>query len=113
MEINRVLAGVAVRDMEDAKRWYGSFFDRSPDAEPMPSLADWYTPGGTLQVVLDEQRAGGSLVTVEVEDARAALTELAARGGPQVELDDTTSDKVLFATLVDPDGNGVTVVQTR
>jgi predicted enzyme related to lactoylglutathione lyase len=113
MEVTNVLAGVAVRDMEGAKRWYETFLGRAPDAEPMPSLADWYTPGGTLQVVLDEQRAGGSLVTIKVEDARAALTELAARGGPEVELDETTSDKVLFATLADPDGNGVTLVQTR
>jgi hypothetical protein len=28
-------------------------------------------------------------------------------------LDDTTSDKVLFASLTDPDGNAITMVQVR
>ena len=113
MQITNVLAGVAVRDLDQAKRWYEVFFARPADAEPMAGLAEWHTPGGVLQLVLDEQRAGGSLVTVWVPDARSALAGLASRGGPEVELDDTTSDKVLFASLADPDGNSVTVVEVR
>jgi predicted enzyme related to lactoylglutathione lyase len=113
MQVTNVLAGVAVANLEQAKRWYEVFFARPVDAEPMDGLAEWHTPGGVLQLVLDEQRAGGSLVTVWVPDARGALADLAARGGPEVELDDTTSDKVLFAELLDPDGNGATVVQVR
>src|SRR5919106_2746868 len=70
-------------------------------------------PGGVVQLVLDEQRAGGSLVTIWVPDARSALAGLASRGGPEVELDDTSSDVVLFASLTDPDGNSVTVVEVR
>jgi predicted enzyme related to lactoylglutathione lyase len=113
MQITNVLAGVAVRNLEQAKRRYEVFFARPVDVEPMGGLAEWHTPGGVLQLVLDEQRAGGSLVTMWVPDARSALADLAARGGPEVELDDTTSDKVLFATLIDPDGNAVTVVEVR
>jgi catechol 2,3-dioxygenase-like lactoylglutathione lyase family enzyme len=113
MQITNVLAGVAVRDLDQAKRWYEVLLARPADAEPMAGLAEWRTPGGTLQLVLDEQRAGGSLVTVWVPDARSALAGLASRGGPEAELDDTTSDKVLFAELTDPDGNSVTVVEVR
>jgi predicted enzyme related to lactoylglutathione lyase len=113
MEITQVLAGMAVRDMERAKGWYESFFARPADAEPMAGLAEWHTPGGVLQLVADERRAGGSLVTLHVADARTALAELEARGGPSVELDDTTSDKVLFATVPDADGNAVTLVEAR
>jgi predicted enzyme related to lactoylglutathione lyase len=113
MQITKVLAGIAVRDLDQAKRWYEVFFARPVDAEPMSGLAEWHTPGGVLQLVVDEQRAGGSLVTVWVPDARSALADLASRGGPDVELDDVTSDKVLFARLADPDGNAVTVVQVR
>ena len=113
MQITNVLAGVAVRDLDQAKRWYEVFFARPADTEPMAGLTEWHTPGGVLQLVLDEQRAGGSLVTVWVPDAASALADLASRGGPEVELDDTTSDKVLFAELVDPDGNSVTVVEVR
>jgi hypothetical protein len=64
MQITNVLAGVAVRDLDQAKRWYEISFARPADAEPMAGLAEWHTPGGVLQLVLDEQRAGGSLVTV-------------------------------------------------
>jgi predicted enzyme related to lactoylglutathione lyase len=113
MQITNVLAGLAVRNVDEAKRWYEVFFGRPADAEPMAGLAEWRTPGGVLQLVHDEQRAGGSLVTVWVADARGALAELATRGGPEVKLDDTTSDKVLFATACDPDGNAVTVVEVR
>ena len=113
MEITNVLAGVAVGDLDQAKRWYEIFFARPADAEPMAGLAEWHTPGGVLQLVLDEERAGGSLVTVWVPDARRALAGLASRGGPEVEPDDTTSDKVVFADLADPDGNSVTVVEVR
>jgi predicted enzyme related to lactoylglutathione lyase len=113
MQITKILAGVAVRNIDQAKRWYEVFFARPVDAEPMGGLAEWHTPGGVLQLVLDEQRAGGSLVTVWVPDARRALADLASRGGPEVELDDTSSDKALFASLADPDGNAVTVVQVR
>lgn len=113
MEISKVLAGVAVSDLDRAKRWYEVLFGRSVDAEPMPSLSEWHTPGGVVQLVLDEDRAGGSLVTLWVPDARQALDDLAARGGPAVALDDETSNKVRFATLIDPDGNAITVVEVR
>jgi predicted enzyme related to lactoylglutathione lyase len=113
MQITKVLAGMAVSNIDQAKRWYEVFFARPVDAEPMGGLAEWRTPGGVLQLVLDEERAGGSLVTVWVPDVRRALADLASRGGPEVELDDTSSDKVLFGSLADPDGNEVTVVQVR
>lgn len=113
MDIANVLAGLAVRDLDEAKRWYEVFFGRPADAGPMPGLAEWRTPRGTVQLVVDERRAGGSLVTVWVRDARRALADVVARGGPEVTLDDTTSTKVLFAELTDPDGNGVTVVEVR
>ena len=48
-----------------------------------------------------------------VPNAQQALDELAMRGGPRVDLDGTSSDKVLFATLTDPDSNAITVVQVR
>jgi hypothetical protein len=76
-------------------------------------LAEWHTPAGVLQLVVDERRAGGSLVTIWVPDARHALGDLASRDGHEAELDDTTSGKVLFAGLTDPDGNAITVLQVR
>jgi predicted enzyme related to lactoylglutathione lyase len=113
MQISKVWAGIAVADLEGAKVWYETLFGRPPDAEPMPGLIEWHAPGGVVQVVLDQSRAGGSLATVWVSDARKTLDDLAARGGPSVDLDDSTSDKVLFATVIDPDGNAISVVEGR
>jgi predicted enzyme related to lactoylglutathione lyase len=113
VQITNVLAGVAVSDLPRAKRWYEVALGRPVDAEPMPGLAEWRSPGGTLQLVVDRERAGGSLVTLWVPDARQALADLAERGGPTVELDDTTSERVKFAQLTDPDGNGITLVEVR
>lgn len=113
MNVRNVLAAVAVSDLDHAKRWYETLFDRPADAEPMPALAEWRTPGGIVQLVVDQERAGGSLVTLWVPDARQALDDLSARGGPSVKLDDSTSDKVLFATVTDLDGNAITVLEVR
>lgn len=112
MQINSVLAGIAVSDMERATDWYARFFGREADAAPMPILTEWHTPA-VVQLVQDDQRAGHSVLTLEVADARRALAELADRGGPQVELDTTTSKHVLLATIKDPDGNAITVVEQR
>ncbi|MDL4812682.1 VOC family protein [Actinomadura opuntiae] len=113
MQINKVLAGVAVSDLPRAQRWYEMFFGRPVDAEPMAGLAEWHTPGGVVQLIADSRRAGGSLITLWVPDARQALAHLAERGGPKIDLDTTTSDNVLFAQVTDPDGNAITVVEVR
>jgi len=58
MDITKVLAGIAVSDLDQAKRWYEVFFGRSFDSEPMPGLTEWHTKGGVVQLIADEQRAG-------------------------------------------------------
>jgi hypothetical protein len=47
---------------------------------------------------------------------RAALGEvltLRERGLDSDTMDETTSDKVLFATVTDPEGNAITLVEQR
>jgi glyoxylase I family protein len=113
VEILNVLAGVPVRDMEAAIEWYGSLLGREPDARPMDGLADWHlTDVHTLQLVLDADRAGGGTVTLQVRDI-AAAREAAAGRGVTFEYDDTTSTKVKFAELLDPEGNAVAIVESR
>jgi predicted enzyme related to lactoylglutathione lyase len=113
MQVRKVLSGVAVSDVERAERWYETLFGWPADAAPMPGLVEWHTPGAVVQLVADRQRAGGSLLTVWVADAHETLEDLAARGGPSAELDEVTSDKVLFAILTDPDGNEISIVEVR
>src|SRR4051794_18322427 len=98
MQITNVLAGVAVRDFEAGKRWYATLFGREPDAEPMGRLAEWHTASGDVQVMVDERRAGGSMVAFHVPDASAALAELAARGGPEAVPHEAAGGDVRFAS---------------
>ena len=109
MPINRVLAGVAVADVDCAIRWYERLLGRPADALPMDGLAEWYFPQiGVIQVVQDADRAGRSLLTLGVDDLEEELGSLRERGLDPGAMDDTTSDKVLFATVTDPEGNAIT-----
>lgn len=113
-----VFAVVPVSDLESSIGWYTRLIGREPDSRPMDGLADYFLAGdrdpdhGTLQLVVDAKRAGGGLVTISVADARAVAGALAGNG-IELSIDDTTSDKVLFGTVLDPDGNAVNIVEPR
>ena len=114
MSIKRVLAGVAVADVDAAVPWYEHLFGRRPDALPMEGLAEWHTPaGGVVQLVASADRAGRSLLTLDLDDLEHELAAMRQRGLDAGALDDTTSDKVLIATATDPEGNEITLVQQR
>lgn len=111
LAISNVLSGLAVRDMGAASEWMARLIGRPADARPMAGLADWHLPPhGTVQLVLDADRAGGSVITLHVPDIADVQAELAERG-IDLRYDDTTSTKVKFGQLVDPDGNSITIVE--
>jgi predicted enzyme related to lactoylglutathione lyase len=114
MPVNRVLAGIAVADVEAALPWYEMLFGRPADERPMEGLAEWHFPsGGVVQLVASAERAGRSLLTLDFGDLRRELTGMRDRGLDAGPVDDTTSDKVLFATSSDPEGNAITLVEQR
>jgi predicted enzyme related to lactoylglutathione lyase len=114
MPVNRVLAGVAVADVATALPWYERLFGRPADALPMEGLAEWHVPsGGVVQLVANRERAGRSLLTLDVADLAQELAAMRERGLDAGPLDDTTSDKVLIASTTDPEGNAITLVQQR
>ncbi|MBA3300320.1 MAG: VOC family protein [Thermoleophilaceae bacterium] len=113
MPIVKVLAELAVADLEKALGWYERLFGRPADALPMEGLAEWHSPEGDLQVFADTDRAGRGLLTLEVDDIRNHVAEAAERGVPVEPIDDASSETVLFVTLTDPDGNQVTLVEQR
>lgn len=111
LEVSNVLSGLAVRDLDAASGWMTRLLGRPADAQPMDGLADWHLPPhGTLQLVLDPDRAGGSMVTLHVRDIAAAQAELAERG-LALQYDDSTWAKVKFGQLSDADGNSITIVE--
>lgn len=112
-EIQNVLAGLAVSDMDASVAWMTEVVGRGPDATPMEGLTDWYLgEAGTVQLVADATRAGGSMITLVVTSIEDTATRLGSQG-ITLDYDDTTSDKVRFGTLTDPDGNSVTIVETK
>jgi predicted enzyme related to lactoylglutathione lyase len=114
ISVNRVLAGVAVADVDAVVSWYERLFGRPPDAVPMKGLAEWHIPaGGAVQLVASADRAGRSLLTLDLDDLEHELAAMRERGLDAGALDDTTSDKVLIATATDPEGNEITLVQQR
>jgi glyoxylase I family protein len=114
MSVNRVLAGVAVADVDAAVSWYERLLGRPPDSRPMEGLAEWHTPaGGVLQLVANTDRAGRSVLTLDFDDLKHELAAMGERGLDAGPLDETTSDKVLIATTTDPEGNEITLVQQR
>jgi predicted enzyme related to lactoylglutathione lyase len=114
MAVNRVLAALAVTDVDSAIRWYERLLGRPADALPMDGLAEWHFPqSGVIQVVQDADRAGRSLLTLGVDDLREELGGLRERGLAPGAMDETTSDKVRFATVTDPEGNAITLVEQR
>ena len=69
--------------------------------------------GGAIQLVEDADRAGRSLLTLGVDDLGRELESLRGRAVDPGAMDDTTSDTVLFATVTDPEGNAITLVEQR
>ena len=114
MAVNRVLAALAVTDVDSAIRWYERLLGRPADALPMDGLAEWHFPqSGVIQVVQDADRAGRSLLTLGVDDLREELGGLRERALDPGAMDEMTSDKVRFATVTDPEGNAITLVEQR
>jgi hypothetical protein len=112
VKVNNVLAGIAVADVDTAADWYTRLFGRGPDAHPMPGLVEWHFPRGQLQVAAPE-RAGSSLLTLDVGDLIHEVDQLRARGITAGRVDTTTSEFVMFASLTDHEGTMITLVQAR
>jgi predicted enzyme related to lactoylglutathione lyase len=111
VHINHVLAVAPVTDHEAAVDWYTRLLGRPADARPMPGLADWHlTDSGWLQVFTDPERAGHALINLAVTDLDTELATLAAHGiaaGASL----AAKDRVRFASVHDPDGNRVTLIE--
>jgi predicted enzyme related to lactoylglutathione lyase len=107
MSITQSFAGVAVADYETMRAWYERLLGREPDMVPHDAEACWQlTDGGWLYVVADRERAGGSLITLMVDDLDAALAAIEERGIAHGDVE-TMPGKARTAEVVDPEGNVV------
>jgi predicted enzyme related to lactoylglutathione lyase len=68
---------------------------------------------GSIQLIRDAERAGNALLTLSVDDLREHVAVLEQRGLTPGAIDDTSSEIVLFASITDPEGNAITLVEQR
>jgi len=109
--MNVLFAGVPVSHFRAAVDWYSQLFDREPDVVAHDREVMWRVADTSwLYVVEDQERAGHSLVGILVSDLDACVEDLEARGilADRVEWQGDAGRK---ATLIDPDGNSVGLIQ--
>jgi glyoxylase I family protein len=110
LPVTAVLAAVPVRDPEVAQTFYERLLGTLPTDSPMPGLSQWDLGGAVLQVVVDDERSGGGLVTLVFDDLATAADAIRGRG---IDLDVTQGEVVTaVAQVLDPDGNAITLVQS-
>jgi catechol 2,3-dioxygenase-like lactoylglutathione lyase family enzyme len=111
MSIEYVFAGLAVTHVDAAINWYERLIGRPPDMLPNEREAVWrVTETASVYVVADEDRAGGSTVTMFVDDLDA---ELAGVSGRDISVGEVETAPGLFRKVVisDPDGNTVQLAE--
>jgi ketosteroid isomerase-like protein/predicted enzyme related to lactoylglutathione lyase len=110
MRVREIIGVVSVSDLERAGQWYERLFGRPADARPMGGLAEWHVDeAGGIQLLCDPDRAGGSQLTLLVDDLDAERARLEARG---LTLGAVLAGEVArYAQITDPEGNQVTFAE--
>jgi catechol 2,3-dioxygenase-like lactoylglutathione lyase family enzyme len=102
-----LFAGIPVSDLKRALDWYGRLLGAEPSFFPNDTEAVWTLEEQRhVYVELDDERAGGGLVTLFVEDLEARVAGIAARG-IEPAVDETYSNGVRKVTYRDEDGNEI------
>ena len=109
MSVDNALAGVAVKNLGSAAKWYEQLIGHAGQ-KPMEGVFEWSLPrGGVLQIFEDADRAGSSSVTFSVKGIDEHVGQLSQRG---IEIGNrSSSDKVSTAIVKDPDGNQVVLAE--
>lgn len=101
-----LFAGVRVRDFGAAREWYERLLGE-PAFFPHATETVWtLAEGRSIYIVEHADGAGGSVVTVFVDDLDAQVAAIATRGLEPDEWE-TYSGGVRKAVYRDPDGNEV------
>jgi hypothetical protein len=110
--LKNVLAFAAVRDINDAVRWYKMLLGREPDTRPMQGLAEWkFEAGGWLQVNENMQLAGRSSNTLVETDMSERMKMLTRAGFKPKSF--VNGPAISIITITDPDGNQVVFAQGK
>jgi predicted enzyme related to lactoylglutathione lyase len=112
MDAQVLFAGVAVTDLARVRPWYERLFGRQADIIPNDDELMWRVAAdaGWLYVVVDRERAGGSLVALSVAALDGELAALRDRG-IEPETVEQVGDSGRKATVRDPEGNTIALIE--
>ncbi len=111
MNIDVLFAGIPVTNFEVSRSWYEVLLGRPADI-PVHETEDMWRigEGAWMYVVADPERAGHSLVAIAVSDLDRTISEIKGRG-IVVEKIENVSEGARKATVLDPDGNSVAIIE--
>jgi catechol 2,3-dioxygenase-like lactoylglutathione lyase family enzyme len=113
VKIEVAFTGVAVSDLTRGRDFFERLFGSPPDVLVNENEVMWQVADAAwLYVVVDPPRAGRALAAVSVPDLDAALDELASRG-IEPSIIEQPGPAARKATVLDPDGNSVAIIEVR
>jgi predicted enzyme related to lactoylglutathione lyase len=113
VKIEVAFTGVAVSDLTRGRDFFERLFGAPPDVLVNENEVMWQVADAAwLYVVVDPPRAGRALAAVSVPDLDAALEELASRG-IEPSIIEQPGPAARKATVLDPDGNSVAIIEVR
>jgi Glyoxalase/Bleomycin resistance protein/Dioxygenase superfamily len=111
MEAGVLFACVPVADLAGSSVWYERFLGRPPDIVPNEHEVMWrIVEAGWLYLVVDPDRAGGTVVSMAVSDLERAVAVVEDRG-VTVARRETVPGAGRKAWFADPDGNQVALIE--
>ena len=113
MDVEVAFTGLAVTDLAAGRDFYERLFGRPADIEVAADEVMWrLSESAWLYIVVDPARAGNGLAALSVPDLTSAVAELAERGLVPVSVEQV-GPRERKATLRDPDGNTVAVIEVQ
>ncbi len=113
MEIEVAFTGVPVSDLTRGQDFFERILGKPPDVPVNENEVMWQVADAAwLYVVVDPTRAGRALAAVSVPDLDGALEELASRG-IEPSMIEQPGPSARKATIFDPDGNSVAIIEVR
>jgi hypothetical protein len=111
MEIEVAFIGVPVTDLATGQDFFERLLGSPPDIVVKEDEVMWrLTEAAWLYVVVDPPRAGHGLAALSVGNLDATLVELATRGITPWRVEQV-GEGARKATVLDPDGNSVAVIE--
>ncbi len=111
MDIEVAFIGVPVSDLDTGRDFFERLLGSPPDVLVNENEVMWQVAEAAwLYVVVDPARAGHALTALSVGDLDATLVELAARGIIPSSVEQV-SESARKATVLDPDGNTVAIIE--